>query len=244
MKSVNGWRPAPGTVLGTIAIFISLGGVSYGVATGSITSSAIKNNTIRSGDVRNNTLLGKDIRNSTILGKDIRNSTLTGSDVRNNRLTGSDVLESSLATVPSANTANRASFADAVSGFVHTSPVTQNYGGPDKDLFRLNGFRVYLHCDMAGPDGGTAVYVQNVSAGENAAADGEEATEHGIQENDDLDPGESFLVNGTASGAPNVDESGAFAAYGTQGALSGVVSVAGEIPATGFNCAANGYGVG
>jgi hypothetical protein len=241
MKRVKGWRPAPGTVLGTIAIFISLGGVSYGVATGSITSKAIKNNAVRSGDIRNSTILSKDIRNSTILGRDVRNSTLTGSDVKNNGLTGSDVLESSLGTVPAAS---RADTAGAVSGLVHTSPVTQNYGGADKDLFSLNGFRVYLHCATAGPDGGTAVYVQNVSAGDNAAVDGSEATDQGIQENDDLDQGESFLVNATDSGAPNVDESGEFAAYGSRGALSGVVSVAGEIPSTGANCAANGYAVG
>jgi hypothetical protein len=238
------WRPAPGTVLGTIAIFISLGGVSYGVATGSITSKAIKNNSIRSGDIRNSTILSKDIRNSTILGKDIRNSTLTGSDVKNNGLTGSDILESSLGTVPAASRADTAGSANAVSGFVHTSPVTQNYGGPDKDLFSLNGFRVYLHCATAGPDGGTAVYVQNVSAGNNGAVDGVEATDHGIPEDGDFDQGESFLVNATDFGSPNVDESGEFAAYGTKGALSGVVSVAGEIAGAGANCAANGYGVG
>lgn len=88
------------------------------------------------------------------------------------------------------------------------------------------------------------MYIQNVSAGDNGGVDGAEATDHGIPEDDDFDQGQTFLVNATDFGDANIDESGEFAAYGTKGALSGVVSVAGEIAGTGANCAANGYAVG
>jgi hypothetical protein len=64
-----------------LALFISLGGVSYGVATGSIDSREIKNNAVR------------------------------GKDVRNNSLRGADILESSLAKVPSAVSADSATTA-------------------------------------------------------------------------------------------------------------------------------------
>jgi hypothetical protein len=47
-----------------IALFVALGGTSYAVATGSIDSREIKNNTIRGKDVRNGTLGSKDLGDS------------------------------------------------------------------------------------------------------------------------------------------------------------------------------------
>src|SRR5919198_186464 len=81
-----------------VALFVSLGGVSYGVATGSIDSREIKNNTIRTVDIRNGEVRGRDIRNSTIRGDDVALDTLTGLDIK----------ESKLETVPTAELATRA----------------------------------------------------------------------------------------------------------------------------------------
>jgi len=53
-------------VVALIALFISLGGVSYGVATGSIDSREIKNGTIRGKDVKRNTLTGTRIKESSL----------------------------------------------------------------------------------------------------------------------------------------------------------------------------------
>jgi len=47
-------------VVSTVCLFIVLGGTSYAVATGSIDSREIKNNTVRSKDVHNQSLLAKD----------------------------------------------------------------------------------------------------------------------------------------------------------------------------------------
>ena len=58
-----------------------MGGVSYGVATGSINSREIKNSTVRSKDLRNNEVRGKDIRTSTIGGSDVAADTLKGEDI-------------------------------------------------------------------------------------------------------------------------------------------------------------------
>ncbi len=52
--------------LGALALFVALGGTSYAVATGSIDSREIKNNTIRSNDVRDGALTGRDIGRSTL----------------------------------------------------------------------------------------------------------------------------------------------------------------------------------
>jgi hypothetical protein len=90
-------------VVASIALFIALGGTSYAVATGSIDSREIKNNSVR----------GADVRNSSLTGADVRNNRLTGADIRNDRLTGADVLESSLAKVPSAGAADTANTANS-----------------------------------------------------------------------------------------------------------------------------------
>jgi hypothetical protein len=92
-------------VMATVAVFVALGGTSYAVATGSIDGREIKNNTVRS----------KDIRNNAVTARDIRNGSAGGGDVRNDSLTGDDVLESSLGTVPSANSAGTADDASTAS---------------------------------------------------------------------------------------------------------------------------------
>jgi hypothetical protein len=57
-------RPSPAMVVALIALFSSLGGVSYAVATGSIDSREIRNNSVRGKDVRNGTLSSRDLGDS------------------------------------------------------------------------------------------------------------------------------------------------------------------------------------
>lgn len=98
MKRVLALRPSPALVIACIALFIALGGVSYGLATGDVDSREIRNNTIRTQDLRNNDIRAIDIRNSTIRSRDVALNTLTGSDVA----------ESKLGQVPSAAKADDA----------------------------------------------------------------------------------------------------------------------------------------
>jgi hypothetical protein len=91
-------RPSPGFVIACIALFVSMGGVSYGLATGSVDSREIKNNTVRSRDIRNNQVTTRDLRNNSARGRDIRNNTLTGTDIN----------EGSLGEVPNATNADNA----------------------------------------------------------------------------------------------------------------------------------------
>jgi hypothetical protein len=103
MRRVLRRRPSPALVIAGIALFVSLGGVSYGLATGSVDSRELKNNTVRSKDLRNNGATTRDIRNRTIRGRDVRDNTLTGTQID----------ESTLGSVPTANTANTAGSADS-----------------------------------------------------------------------------------------------------------------------------------
>jgi hypothetical protein len=108
-------RPSPALVISMIALFVSLSGVSYGVATGFIDSREIKNNEVRTRDLRNNDIRTKDLRNNEVRGIDIRNSTVQGRDVALNTLTGTDINESTLGKVPSAASADSATTAGSVS---------------------------------------------------------------------------------------------------------------------------------
>ena len=51
MKSILRRRPSPALVIALIALFVSLSGVAYGVATGSIDSREIKDNDVRTRDL-------------------------------------------------------------------------------------------------------------------------------------------------------------------------------------------------
>jgi hypothetical protein len=116
VKSLLRRRPSPAMVIALIALFVSLSGVSYGVATGFIDSREIKNNEVRSLDIRNNEVRSKDIRNNEVRGKDIRNSTIQSRDIAINGVTGEDVKEETLAKVPSAFLADSATTAGSVNG--------------------------------------------------------------------------------------------------------------------------------
>jgi hypothetical protein len=96
MKDALG-RISPATVLAGLALFVSLGGVSYGVATGSINSREIQNGTVQSRDVRDGGLQGRDVANGTLQGRDIANGTLQSRDVKDGVLSGVDLRDGSLA---------------------------------------------------------------------------------------------------------------------------------------------------
>jgi hypothetical protein len=145
--------PSPALVIACVALFVSLGGVSYGLAKGSIDSREIKNNTIRSKDVRNNTLRTFDIRNNEVRGFDVRNSTIQGRDVAFNTLTGNDVAENSLGKVPSATTAdtagsaNTATSADSVGGIgMRRFNYAAQAGSGFVDVLNFGGLRLEAQC--------------------------------------------------------------------------------------------------
>jgi hypothetical protein len=140
--------PSPALVIACVALFVSLGGVSYGVATGFIDSREIKNNTIRSKDVRNNTLRTFDVRNNEVRGFDIRNSTIQGRDVAFDTITGADVSETSLGKVASAGTADSATSAGSVGG---VGMRKFNYAGEDGsptfvEVLNFGGLRLEARC--------------------------------------------------------------------------------------------------
>jgi hypothetical protein len=71
-----GRRPSPALVVALIALFVSLGGVSYGLARDSVGTRAIVNNSVRTQDIRNGTIRRRDVKRDVLDNSRIKNSNL------------------------------------------------------------------------------------------------------------------------------------------------------------------------
>jgi hypothetical protein len=145
-------RISPTSLLAIIALFVSLGGISYAAAT--IGSAEIKDNSVRSKDVRNKTLVGKDVKKDALGGDQIN--------------------ESKLGQVPSAASADSATQAQSAENA--TSAQTAAAVGPDgvgSDALQTNS----VHASELGgtlvrgstvnvPAGGTEFLSKACAAGE------------------------------------------------------------------------------
>jgi hypothetical protein len=186
-----------------VALFVSLSGVSYGVATGFIDSREIKNNEIRSIDIRNNQVRTRDLRNNEVRGIDIRNSTVQGRDIALNTVTGEDVKEDTLQKVPSAlladsaTSATTAATAESVGGVtLRKISYAGELGSGFVEILNLGGLKLEARCVSAGTP---ALELQANPAVPNSEISSDVAA---FSNNDlDFDPGDNTLVfDGTANG--------------------------------------------
>jgi hypothetical protein len=152
-------------VVAMVALFVSLSGVSYGVATGFIDSREIKDNTVSSRDIRQNSIRTEDLRNNEVRGRDIRNSTIRTEDVALNTLTGSDINESRLGEVPSAASAASATNAGTVSTLKTVAPTTVAEGDAPVSLATKGPLTVTGVCEAAGSDTHAIVHLATTEAG-------------------------------------------------------------------------------
>jgi hypothetical protein len=145
-------------IVASLALFVSLSGVSYGVATGFIDSREIKNNEVRSIDIRNNEVRTRDLRNNEVRGIDIRNSTVQGRDIALNTVTGEDVREDTLQKVPSALLADSATTADGVKSLKIVDTTIQR-GAPSATLATSGPLTLLGSCnpDLGSTNAGVSV---------------------------------------------------------------------------------------
>ena len=195
MKSLlKARRPSPALVIALIALFVSLSGVSYGVATGYIDSREIKNNQVRSLDIRNNEIRTRDLRNNQVRGIDIRNSSVQGRDIALNTINGNDVNESTLDKVPSAtsaDTAGSAATAGSVGGIAARKfSYSAETGSDFVQILNFGGLVLEADCDNAG---GPALVVRANPTAPNGefASDFPGWTQLADQ---NFDPGDDFIV--------------------------------------------------
>jgi len=189
VKRISGRWPSAATVIASIALFVSLSGVSYGVATGFIDSREIKNNQVRSVDLRNNQIRTRDLRNNEIRGIDIRNSTVQSRDIAINAVQGVDVEEDTLGKVPSAGTADAATTAGSVRTLKIVPLTSLAEGSTPVVLATLGPLTLRAEC-AAGPEARLEVS----TSADNSAAGGT-----GFQE-PDLDVSDSPFRIATLAG--------------------------------------------
>ena len=228
MKSFLRRRPSPAMIVALVALFVSLSGVSYGVATGFIDSREIKNNEVRSIDIRNNEVRTRDLRNNEVRGIDIRNSTVQGRDIALNTVTGDDVREDTLQKVPSAllaDSATTATTANQVSTLkiVPFTKKTEGNPGTPTTLLTHGPLKLTAYCLGSGAQTGAELFVETEEEDSASGAAGPPSTAGSTRtyrENEDLDvsDGEMSIVQGFAEVAtPRT----AFVAYVFASAPSG-----------------------
>jgi hypothetical protein len=91
MRQILRNRPSPSMVVALIALAVALGGTGYAAVS-----------------LPKNSVGTKQLKRSAVTGAKVKASAITGAKVKNDSLTQSDVLESSLAKVPSAASADNA----------------------------------------------------------------------------------------------------------------------------------------
>jgi hypothetical protein len=183
--------PSPALVVAVIALFVSLGGVSYGLATGVIDSREIQDNTIRS--------------------RDVRNRGLTGNDMAIDRVGGGAIKESTLGKVKTATRADVATSADTFGGMTarridaFTLPNGQSRG-----VLTEGPFNVIARCRTEGPDQIAELVVQT-NANDTAM--------DGAEKDTDFDVGETrqLVAASAATGTPAFDQEGSGAAIAADG---------------------------
>ena len=221
MKWISRRRPSPAMIVASLALFVSLSGVSYGVATGSIDSREIKNNEVRSLDIRNNEIRTGDIRNNQVRGIDIRNSTVQGRDVALNTLTGDDVAEDTLGKVPSAITADTATSAGGVDSLKIIPQTTVAEGAAPVTLASHGPLSLLATC---APNSGTEsiARISVQTSEDNSAAAGSTLAWPDI---DAGDPPQQLAAASTAGAAnPGVEGSHIVASAPSGKAFAGVMS--------------------
>ena len=130
-------------VVALLSLFVSLGGVSYGLATGSIDSREIKNGAVRSADVRDGAIRGKDVRDGALTGGDVDEATLgkvpsaASADTATSATSAGSALTANSATTAasagSADTAGNAGLLDGIdsTGFLRVDSSRVRTAGDD-----------------------------------------------------------------------------------------------------------------
>jgi hypothetical protein len=107
-------------VIAVIALFIALGGTSYAVATGSIDSREIKNNTIRSKDIRTGNVASGDLKNDDVRTQDLEDDNVGTEDLKDGDIGNADT---------SAELALAKGFASVNAANANGPATVQNFGG-------------------------------------------------------------------------------------------------------------------
>jgi len=109
MKQIRS-RMTYANVMSTIAVFLLLGGATAFAAT-KIGTKELKTGAVTAAKLKSGAVTTPKLKNNAVTGPKIKNAAVTGAKIADNAVTGAKVDESTLGTVPSAESANPVVFA-------------------------------------------------------------------------------------------------------------------------------------
>jgi hypothetical protein len=124
-------------VVSVTALFVALSGGAYALS--------IPRNSVGAKQLKKNAVTASKIKKNAVTSSKVRNRSLTGTDVRDDSLTGGDLIESTIARVPSADTANSANTANV-------ADTANNLGGQGPSAFQTESASDARN-DVAEPQG-------------------------------------------------------------------------------------------
>jgi hypothetical protein len=153
MKRILRRLPSPAMVVACIALAVALGGTSY---------AAIKlpRNSVGTKQLQKNAVVATKLSARSVGPQKLQNNAVTTRSVKDNQLTGAKVVESTLEKVPPSSSADTASNANTVGGYMVTRfATTVAPNGPEATVLSLNGLVITMTC----PAGVVSVRANNTS---------------------------------------------------------------------------------
>jgi len=205
-----------------LALFVALGGSSYAAV--KVGTREIANNSVRSQDVRNDTLRTGDIRDNNVFSGDIHDDAVQGRDIK----------ESSLGTVPDANTLDgKDSSAFQAAGSVKKTGLIRLSHGQSKPVAKSGPYSWRAACSDEGGGSTRLVVTVTSSVGGAIAGDFQGQTIP-------IPVGGSATLFNNASSSPVYSIGFPLSAVAPSGAVPVGISFGG-IKVAGSDCVVNGF---
>lgn len=178
MKSIRK-RLSFANIMSAVAVFIALGGIA--VAAG------LPKNSVGKKQLKNNAVTTAKIKKNAVTTPKIKKGAINGSKVKNDSLTGTQINESTLGTVPSANSANSAGTATSVKSVV---PIfySANESSGKKTILSLNGLTITATCPGSNED----IELEATTSVDHALIDFFTAQDGDYDYDEDFNVGETF----------------------------------------------------
>ena len=163
MRKILRRLPSPAMVVACIALAVALGGTSYAaikLPRNSVGTKQLRNNAVSTSKLQKNAIVASKLSARSVGPQKLQNNAVTTRTVKDDQLTGAKIVESTLAEVPSAKTADTAANATLAGGnTVKRFATIVGPGGAQATVLDLNGLSITLGC----PGGNVSLRANNMS---------------------------------------------------------------------------------
>lgn len=227
-----GYRPSAAMIVALVALFVAMGGTTYAVKR--LPKRSVGPSQLKKDAVRTRAIKARNVTRSKIAKKSI-NSDLVGTD----SLLGKNIVESSLAKVPSATSADKATTADQVNGLGLQKFNSRLAPGSAPSLVSVGGLALNIACN-AGPAVSVSATTTVSGAIVHSGGTWGAANQSFYVADDSFDVGDSFdVLQNATTGSTNLNGTLVYARQD-----GGVVTVEFLAQETASNCVFAGTATG